>query len=178
MDIGNAFSWIKFKRINSLPTWQDSHFGQVRYDPSSSHLAFGTSTAWDYILLDSDVDDLTDLVLNNTLESSGTNPTVARGAGAGATATATVNFGNDVSGEVEITCTGGGYAAGQQIVVTFAAARPDTSYSVQLTAGSAAAAPLGIYYTARSTTTFAIATTVAPALNDVLRFSYLVIEDA
>ncbi len=46
--------YVKFKRINPLPTWQDEFKGQVRYNDATDHLAFGTGGAWEDIALMSD----------------------------------------------------------------------------------------------------------------------------
>lgn len=63
------FEYIKFKRVNALPTWQAESHGQVRYNSTNNVLAVGGPTAWADIVDVSTAQTLT----NKTL----TTPTIA-----------------------------------------------------------------------------------------------------
>lgn len=174
--------YIKFDRMKDVPTVVATMWGQVRWKPGD-----GSTTADRLVLIGKNASGTVgeiellnprDAILQNTLEASGDNPTVTALAAAGDTATASVVFGNDIAGRVSVTTGGSGIATGAVLQVNFAANRPDTDYSVQVTPASSQAAPLGWYVTDRQVGSFDIAVTTAPGSGHVLTFAYLVIEDA
>lgn len=172
--------YVRFKRGVDLPTWGAEHHGQLRYNPATDRMALAGPSDWEDLGFLSDLDSLTDLVLDGTLETSGTNPTIAveSAAGTGGSVGAVVNFGNDIAGRVTITSGSGSVGTGSLCQITFASARPDIDYSVQLTAATSQAAVLRYYVTDRQTTSFDIGVATAPGTGETLSFAYLVIEDA
>lgn len=84
---------------------------------------------------------LNDAILGNAVETTGSTPGVAASANAGTTASVSIT-GNDTCGLISLTPGGAGIGGGNQLTVTFAAARPDTNYVVMLQAADDGAAGL------------------------------------
>jgi hypothetical protein len=120
---------------------------------------------------------LTSPTIASQLDTSGTSPTLAALAAAGSTAAITGQVGNDTSGTFTLTPGGAGIAAGEIITITFAAARPDTNFSVFLTPHSAAARtlPTHIGPSNRATTSVGLTTSTALTSGSAYIWGYLIL---
>lgn len=118
------------------------------------------------------------LRLRAALRTSGSAPSVAPGSAAGTGATASLRSGsNDHSGQVQVVTGSSGTSTGTIVTVTFAQARPSSSYDVWLQPTSAAAQALGVArVTGRSAASFDVAVATAPGTGQTLQWSYLVVE--
>lgn len=186
---------MRFDRINlkrkpdqsSFPTAGEEHRGDLRVlsgdgSTTTDKLYFGRNRAGTLEftqLVPADFPTLNDAILNNAVETSGTAPTIAATANAGSTASVSI-AGNDTCGRITLTPGGVGIAAGNQLTVTFAAARPDTNYEVFLQPFNDGAAGLSAPVArpaSLSTTTWALnRATTALTSGTTYIWSYLVIE--
>ena len=192
-----SIPYIKLDRVNESPTVQDSMWGQIRWkvgdgatvqdrvvfigkDESGDIIEYEFATVPDVDAISDAVSAVTtDAVLGDSLSTSGPPPSTSVGAaaGTGGSVGSVIDFGNSISGRVVVTAGTSALTTGVLATITFSSAKPDTNYSVQLTAMSSVAAGSGYYVTGRTTTKFEIGVTVAPGSGDTLSFSYLVIED-
>ena len=102
------------------------------------------------------------VVVDAIRRSVAATPTIAALTAAGSTATASV-AGDDTNGSITVNPAGAGIATGSIVDLTFAVAKPSTSYSLHLTPASGAARTLGLVVgrSARATTKVTISTAVA-----------------
>lgn len=103
------------------------------------------------------------VVIDVIRRSASATPTFTALTAAGSTAVATSSAGDDTSGAIQLVPSGAGITTGAILDITWAVAKPSSSYSCQLTPGSTAARTLGMFLgtNARSTTVWQIATNVA-----------------
>jgi hypothetical protein len=111
-----------------------------------------------------------------SVETSGSAPTFTALANAGDTATTTGSAGNDTAGEIVLNAAGSGRAAGSVVTVTFAQARPDTSYVVILQEFSSSAVTLGRVRTSLTSTTWNLIVPGTPSDATTYRWHYWVVE--
>ena len=163
------FDYIHLKRKpaqSSFPTAGEEHRGDLRVlsgdgSTTTDGLFFGRNRAGTL--------EFTQLVtadfptINKQIDTSGTAPTITALAAAGSTAAVTGIAGNGICGVFTLTPGGAGITTGGVVQITFAVARPDTSYALFLTPLSSAARTLGgvIGPTNRTTTTVDLATQTA-----------------
>jgi hypothetical protein len=107
-------------------------------------------------------------------------PSIAVGValGTGGSVGAVVNFGSDQAGRVTLTAGTTSLTTGTAATVTFATARPNTSFSVILTPSSATAGAnaVGVYGVPASTTTFDIRFAAAPGSGNTFTYCYWIVE--
>jgi hypothetical protein len=114
------------------------------------------------------------VALGSRVETSGTTPSIVKGANAGSTAAVTI-AGNDTCGQFSVTPAGSAIAAGHLATITFVAARPDSNYAVQITPISSDALLVPLRVTNRTTTTFDVSTAAVPT-TAIHSYFYLVVE--
>ena len=113
-----------------------------------------------------------DLQLTRHIDTGGGTPAITRGGSVGAGGTVSIS-GNDVSGTVTIN-TGGSPSSGILASITFRSAY-NTTPNVQITPANAASGGLN-YYVTRSSTTFNVGNSGAPAASTTYMFDYFIVE--
>jgi hypothetical protein len=122
---------IAFKTIGDLPTFEaGTHTGVLMWDETVEKLYIGGASGWEQIASGDGIT-LNDPIINGQIETTGTSPSIAANANLGATGSAAI-AGNDTVGRITLIPGGAGIGAGNQAEITFAVARPDTSYEVFL----------------------------------------------
>lgn len=116
------------------------------------------------------------VVLDRINRVAAATPTFAAQAGAGSTASTASSFGSDEHGMIQLVPGGTGITTGAQVVVTFAAARPDANYEVRIQPLSSAARALGqiVGPTSRSTGGWTLTTATALTSGSTYQWGYKV----
>lgn len=158
---------VAFKMLGSIPTWQSSHEGRIRWNPSTKRVAVGTDSAW-----------LDMSTRNDPLRTKGTIPTITHEVtNMGSTSTVTVGTNsNSYSGSLRIQTAGTGYGSGRYFTVTFPVALADTNYDVFVQPLTDDAIALGLLrLTGQAVGSFGMLGLVTPQVSKDYRWSYLVV---
>lgn len=168
--VPRTFAWLRLKRLAGLApavplTDQE---GQLRYTRGAA------STEGYAVLAKMGASDV--MAWHRFLTYPYGTPSVTAQAGAGSTAVVSVD-GNDTTGVITITPGGAGIAAGNLVILTFATARPNTSYTVVTTPSSTAARALTtpLARSARNTGSVTLANATALTSGSTYTWDYLIL---
>lgn len=176
------YDYIHLKRKphqSAFPTAGEEHRGDLRVlsgdgSTTTDRLYFGRNRAGTNEFIELVPADFP--TFNKQIDTSGTAPTVTALAAAGSTAAVTGIAGNGICGTFTLTPGGAGITTGAVVTITFATARPDTSYAVFLTPMSSAARTLGLVIggTNRTTTAVDLATQTALTSGSAYSWAYFI----
>ena len=110
------------------------------------------------------------------VQTTGTTPSITKGANAGSTASVSVS-GNDTCGTFSVTPSGTSIAAGHLVTLTFATTRADNNYGVFVQESSSGAGALGtVRVTNRGTGGFQVQCAATPSSGVTYSYFFLVVE--